>query len=623
MNRAGGDPRRGPPSVLHHSLSPLASHPPLYAASRGVRGRREGEARGGGGRRGAGKTEKCPPSPDNSEATSTPPPAAQAAAAAKPSRSLCTKAARSECRLPLAAPGAAAAAGEHGAQCRSNLPSGPRGPPLGPPPTPRGTFQTPWARGGCSGRKRWPRLEPGRRGSERGGGGAPGTVSPATRRGRARRDAGSSRSTAGVRRRRRRQRARRDRSITGSHGARAFSSLGAGASAGHTSSGSPGPAPSLPEGRRDVRWRGGCEPLSSSSSAAGWSSPRCSRGPDGRGRRRRRLLTRQRWWPDGLVQRLQPMLFKGARGGVGRCRPAGRVSAAGGQRAGRGRRWWLLVLFSGSTVSPGLSRHRERRDQRPSAGGGGANAGRSWRRRGGGDRRGGKMASAHASGRRRHKAGSSGEGGGGCSGLGCPDGNCRRLAEAPKPAVGVGNLAGERIGWARETARVGVGRGAGRARLRCVRSSSHAAVARARARGREGSVAGRSLGPVSSVRAPGGVPPPAEWIMRLFSAATASRVSVPRSPPPPPRHESGFLRAWRGPPRGPRRTWAPPRPAPPRPPRGMPPQRRELRGSPEAGRWLLTIGAALCVGRWRLPRGPLPSARRGPARRAAIAAVCG
>lgn len=123
--------------------------------------------------------------------------------------------------------------------------------PLGPPPTPRGPLQTPWARGGCSGRKRWPKLEPGRRGSERGGGGAPGTVSPATRRGRARRDAGSSRSTAGVRRRW--QRALRDRSITGSHGARAFSSLGAGASAGHTSSGSPGPAPSLPEGRRAVR----------------------------------------------------------------------------------------------------------------------------------------------------------------------------------------------------------------------------------------------------------------------------------------------------------------------------------------------------------------------------------
>ncbi|XP_054576256.1 basic proline-rich protein-like [Eptesicus fuscus] len=50
--------------------------------------------------------------------------------------------------------------------------------PLGPPPTPRGPFQTPWARGGCSGRKRWPRLvEPRRRGSERGGGGAPATAS--------------------------------------------------------------------------------------------------------------------------------------------------------------------------------------------------------------------------------------------------------------------------------------------------------------------------------------------------------------------------------------------------------------------------------------------------------------
>lgn len=94
--------------------------------------------------------------------------------------------------------------------------------------------------------KRWPRLGPGRRGSERGGGGgAPDTVSPATRRGRARRDAGSSRSTAGARRRQW-QREPRDRSITGSHGARAFSSLRAGASARHTSSGRKGPAPEPP-----------------------------------------------------------------------------------------------------------------------------------------------------------------------------------------------------------------------------------------------------------------------------------------------------------------------------------------------------------------------------------------
>ena len=126
------------------------------------------------------------------------------------------------------------------------LPAPPAPPaPLGPPPTPRGPFQTPWARGGCSVRKRWPRLGPARRGSERGGGGAPGTVSPATGRGRARRDAGSSRITAGARRRRW-QREPRDLSITGSHGARAFSSLRAGASARHTSSGRKGPAPEPP-----------------------------------------------------------------------------------------------------------------------------------------------------------------------------------------------------------------------------------------------------------------------------------------------------------------------------------------------------------------------------------------
>lgn len=38
----------------------------------------------------------------------------------------------------------------------------------------------------------------------------------------------------------------------------------------------------------------------------------------------------------------------------------------------------------------------------------------------------------------------------------------------------------------------------------------------------------------------GGIPRPAEWLMRLFSSATASRVAAPRSPPLLP-HESGFL----------------------------------------------------------------------------------
>lgn len=46
--QGGRGPEGGTPSALHHSLSPLASHPPLYSASRGVRGGREGESKGGG-----------------------------------------------------------------------------------------------------------------------------------------------------------------------------------------------------------------------------------------------------------------------------------------------------------------------------------------------------------------------------------------------------------------------------------------------------------------------------------------------------------------------------------------------------------------------------------------------
>lgn len=138
----------------------------------------------------------------------------------------------------------------------------------------------------------------------------------------------------------------------------------------------------------------------------------------------------------------------------------------------------------------------------------------------------------------------------------------------------------------------GWGRVRGARRLGVSAVFSHAAGARARARGRGGGAAGRGprrlLEPwVSGVRALGGVPPPAEWVMRLFSAATASRVSVPRSPPPlppPPRHDMSqafFLGAWRSPP-PPRRTWLRPRPVSPAPLRRRP-LRRELRGPLEAG----------------------------------------
>jgi hypothetical protein len=203
----------------------------------------------------------------------------QKALPARPAR----KAARSECRLALATPrrrGRRRAPSS--VSLKPPLPAPPA--PLRPPPAPRGPFQTPWARGGCSGRKLWPRLGPGRCGCERGGGGgggggAPGTVSPATRRGRARRDAGSSRSTAGARRRRRRrwwwwwQREPRDRSITGSHGARAFSSLGAGARLGTRPRGGRGRRPSSSEGGGTCAGAEGAS-LGSSSSAAGSSSPR-------------------------------------------------------------------------------------------------------------------------------------------------------------------------------------------------------------------------------------------------------------------------------------------------------------------------------------------------------------
>jgi hypothetical protein len=205
----------------------------------------------------------------------------QKALPARPAR----KAARSECRLALATPrrrGRRRAPSS--VSLKPPLPAPPA--PLRPPPAPRGPFQTPWARGGCSGRKLWPRLGPGRCGCERGGGGggggggAPGTVSPATRRGRARRDAESSRSTAGARRRRRRrwwwwwwQREPRDRSITGSHGARAFSSLGAGARLGTRPRGGRGRRPSSSEGGGTCAGAEGAS-LGSSSSAAGSSSPR-------------------------------------------------------------------------------------------------------------------------------------------------------------------------------------------------------------------------------------------------------------------------------------------------------------------------------------------------------------
>lgn len=157
--QGGRGPEGGPPSVLRHSLSPLVSHPPLYSASRGCGAGGRGCPGGEGGGRKARNAHLLWPTPKPPQ----PPPPAAAAAAAKPSRSLCTKAERSECRLALATP-SAAAAGEPRAQCRSNLPCRPGQPRSALPPRPADPFKPPglaaaapggnagrgWGRGGAA-----------------------------------------------------------------------------------------------------------------------------------------------------------------------------------------------------------------------------------------------------------------------------------------------------------------------------------------------------------------------------------------------------------------------------------------------------------------------------------------
>lgn len=152
MNRAAGDPKGEPPqSFAIHFPSSLT--PPFIFRFTWGAGRVGGEqGRGEQGR--AGKARNAHllwPTPKPPQ----PPPPAAAAAAAKPSRSPCTKGARSECRLPLATPGAAAA-GEPRAQCRSNLPSRPRWPRSALPPRPADPFKPPGlaaaAPGGNAGR---------------------------------------------------------------------------------------------------------------------------------------------------------------------------------------------------------------------------------------------------------------------------------------------------------------------------------------------------------------------------------------------------------------------------------------------------------------------------------------
>lgn len=275
VNQVSGEPK-GDPFNPSPFTFPSSHTPPFIFRFTWGAGREGEEPRRGRGRRGEARNAHLLwPTPEPAQ---PPPPAATAAA--KPRRSPCTEVARSERPPgPRHPRRRARRRAPSSASLQPPLPARPA--PLGPTLAARGPSQTPWARDGCSGRKGWPRLGPGRRGSEQGGG-APGTESPATRRGRARRDAGSSRSAAGARWRR--QREPRDRSITGSHGARAFSSLGAGARLRTRPRGGRAPAPGLLR-RAAGRTRERRGELASSSQPAGWLGTALLRRPAGRGPR--------------------------------------------------------------------------------------------------------------------------------------------------------------------------------------------------------------------------------------------------------------------------------------------------------------------------------------------------
>lgn len=155
MNRAAGDPKGGTPSVFRHSLSPSSLTPPFISRFTWGAGQKGGGDPGGGAPGRGWENREMPTFSGQLRSHLTPPPRAAAAAAAKPSRPLCTKAARSERRLPLATLGAAAA-GEPRAQCRSNLPSRPGCPRSALPPRPADPFKPPGlaaaAPGGNAGR---------------------------------------------------------------------------------------------------------------------------------------------------------------------------------------------------------------------------------------------------------------------------------------------------------------------------------------------------------------------------------------------------------------------------------------------------------------------------------------
>lgn len=156
--QGGRGPGEGTPSVRHHSLSPLGSHPlyiPLHVGCGA--GGREGRTRGGGDRRrGAGKNQEMPTfsGPLGGCLTLLPQPRRRPQRSPPPGRP-----ARRQRGAGVAFPSPPPApppASERRAQRRSNLPSGPRSPRPALPPRPADPFKPPGraaaAPGGNAGR---------------------------------------------------------------------------------------------------------------------------------------------------------------------------------------------------------------------------------------------------------------------------------------------------------------------------------------------------------------------------------------------------------------------------------------------------------------------------------------
>lgn len=138
--QGGREPEGGTPSVLRHSLSPLVSHPPLYPASRGVRGKRAGETPGGGRPgEGVGKPSNAP----LLRTTQKPPQPLLSPRRRRPLQSPPGRSARRQRGASVAFPSPPPPPGSPELSVAQTSPPGPAGPRWALPPRPADPFKPP------------------------------------------------------------------------------------------------------------------------------------------------------------------------------------------------------------------------------------------------------------------------------------------------------------------------------------------------------------------------------------------------------------------------------------------------------------------------------------------------